>query len=157
MNPTDAKIRALLQLKKLESPGPEYFDAFLDEFHRYQRTEILRQPSWQERVIETLAAWNPFTRLTPSTGWALTGALACLALLLSFLAIPSSTTPTGSGMASMQEKWSEAGYVAAPSDVKPEGLPEEITLTSSSFDQDFASPRYVTGQALVAYDTSLAF
>jgi hypothetical protein len=45
----------------------------------------------------------------------------------------------------------------APTTAVPVNLPEEITLTTSSFDQDFASPRYVTGQALVAYDSSLAF
>jgi len=156
MNQTDAKLRSLLQLKKLETPGNAYFDAFLDEFHRYQRAEILRQPTWQERLATALAFINPFTRLTPTASWSLAGSAACLALLIGISAFQQSpATSTGNAMA--RQDWNESGYVTAPATGTPVGLPEEITLTASSFDQDFASPRYVTGQALVAYDSSLAF
>jgi hypothetical protein len=155
MNQTDAKLRSLLQLKKLETPGPAYFDAFLDEFHRYQRAEILRQPTWQERLATALAFLNPFSRLTPAASWSLAGSMACLSLLIGIAAFQSPATSTGSALA--QQGWNESGYVTAPATAVPVGLPEEITLTASSFDQDFASPRYVTGQALVAYDSSLAF
>lgn len=155
MNQTDAKLRSILQLKKLETPGSAYFDAFLDEFHRYQRAEILRQPTWQERLATSLAGLNPFTRLTPTASWSLAGSVACLTLLIGILTFQSPATPTGNAMA--RQGWNESGYVTAPTTGSPVGLPEELTLTASSFDQDFASPRYVTGQALVAYDSSLAF
>lgn len=156
MNQTDAKLRSLLELKKLETPGTAYFDAFLDEFHRYQRAEILRQPTWQERLATALAFINPFTRLTPTASWSLAGSIACLALWIGISVFQSSTPSTTSTLA--QQDWNQSGYVTAPATDTPVGLPEEIILTaSSSFDQDFASPRYVTGQALVAYDSSLAF
>jgi hypothetical protein len=155
MNDTDTKLRKLLQLKKLETPGPAYFDAFLDEFHRYQRANILHQPSWQERLATTLASLNPFSRLSPAASWSLAGSIACLTLILGITAFQSPSTSTGSPLA--QRDWNESGYVMAPTTAVPVNLPEEITLTTSSFDQDFASPRYVTGQALVAYDSSLAF
>jgi len=36
--PEDFKsLQKLLQLKRLETPGQEYFDRFVDAFHRYQR------------------------------------------------------------------------------------------------------------------------
>ena len=40
-------ISTLLRLKRYEQPAPEYFDTFLRDFHRRQRTEFLKQPLWR--------------------------------------------------------------------------------------------------------------
>jgi len=40
-------IQKLLQLKRYEQPPPGYFDDFLREFHRRQRSELLKQPVWR--------------------------------------------------------------------------------------------------------------
>ena len=35
-----SELQKLLQLKRLETPGQEYFNRFVDAFHTYQRREI---------------------------------------------------------------------------------------------------------------------
>ena len=48
MNPPENDdIHTLLRLKKHEQPPPAYFDNFLAEFQRRQRTEMLRRSVWQ--------------------------------------------------------------------------------------------------------------
>lgn len=44
MNPD---IHKLLRLKRYETPTPDYFERFIDEFNERQRAELLRQPTWQ--------------------------------------------------------------------------------------------------------------
>lgn len=49
----DPDLSTLLRLKRYEQPPPEYFENFLRDFQRRQRTDLLRQPLWQlawERV-----------------------------------------------------------------------------------------------------------
>src|SRR5215210_4951403 len=43
----DEEISKLLRLKRFEQPPPGYFDDFLQDFHRRQRAELLRQPLWR--------------------------------------------------------------------------------------------------------------
>jgi hypothetical protein len=153
MNESDAKLRSLLQLKKLETPGTPYFGAFLEEFHRYQRSAILRRPSLRERV----AAWLETLALAPrGLSFSAAGAVACSLLVLGMLSMNALRGPETvvADAPAVHE-----GYVQVPGqETAPVNAPEELVLTAgSSFDKDFASPRYVTGQALVAYDTSLAF
>lgn len=40
-------VQKLLRLKRYETPGEEYFDSFLNEFHQRQRAELIRTPLWQ--------------------------------------------------------------------------------------------------------------
>jgi hypothetical protein len=40
-------IQKLLRLKRYEKPEPEYFDNFLREFQRRQRSELLKRSLWQ--------------------------------------------------------------------------------------------------------------
>jgi len=44
---TEEQLTALLRLKRYEQPPPEYFDRLLQNIHRRQRTELLRQPLWR--------------------------------------------------------------------------------------------------------------
>ena len=39
----EQQLQQLLKLKRFEQPPPGYFDAALQEFHRRQRAELLRQ------------------------------------------------------------------------------------------------------------------
>jgi hypothetical protein len=157
MTETDAKLRSLLQMKKLETPGEAYFEAFLQEFHRYQRAEILRQPTWQERFSVWVESLQGAVRLPQTLSWTTAGVAACLALAFGIVAFQP--LPSTSGSLAASPSPSDKGYVMAPgSDIAVIDRPDELGVASaSSFDQDFASPRYVTGQALVAYDTELAF
>jgi hypothetical protein len=42
----DENLSKLLRLKRYECPPPGYFEDFLREFQRRQRTEALRRPAW---------------------------------------------------------------------------------------------------------------
>ena len=39
-------IHKLLSLKRYEIQTPDYFERFLDDFNERQRSELLRQPTW---------------------------------------------------------------------------------------------------------------
>jgi len=50
----DMDVSKLLRLKRYEQPPPGYYDDFMKEFHRRQRAELMRRPSWAglwDRII----------------------------------------------------------------------------------------------------------
>src|ERR1700722_10697610 len=55
MTPDDSEIQKLLRLKRFEQPAPQYFDTFLRDFQRRQRSEMLRQPLWRIVMERTQA------------------------------------------------------------------------------------------------------
>jgi hypothetical protein len=134
----EAELQKLLQIKRLENPGKAYFDGFLTEFHRYQRADLLKEPTLLERLKAKLEDLFFFQ---PHKTWAMGSALAIVLLLLSVSLIQLS--PRGSS--------SQIAESSATGDHK-------IQLASdSSFERDFSSPRYVTGQTPLSYDSVLAF
>lgn len=161
MTDQDQKLRQLLQLKKAETPGPAYFDAFLTEFHRYQRTgaEVtVTEPSFAEKLSQAVSSWVEVLQFRPQPALAAFGGSLAVALLAGFLAM-GQFSPSGSSASVAAASEANPGYVTAPA--VPAQLisqPEELELASaSSFDKDFGSPRYVTGQAPGTYDSALAF
>jgi len=56
IDPEFEKLRRLLAVKRHERPPANYFENFLDEFHRRQRTEPLRKPGWWEQLTELFRA-----------------------------------------------------------------------------------------------------
>jgi len=47
-------VHKLLRLKRYEMPSPDYFERFIDEFHRRQRAELISRPTLSilfERVV----------------------------------------------------------------------------------------------------------
>ncbi len=148
----DKKLRELLKVKRLETPGKAYFDAFLDEFHRYQRADLLKEPGFWERFVERvheLLLW----RARPVM--AMAGSFAAVLVLAGVMGISEWRHQGGDRDASgHQIDFANASeFFADPAEQQP-----ELKLASlSSFEEDFDSPRYVTGRATLAYDTSLAF
>ncbi|MEX1044717.1 MAG: hypothetical protein WEC73_01195 [Chthoniobacterales bacterium] len=50
-------VHKLLRLKRYEHPTPDYFERFVDEFHRHQRTELLRRSTFSllwERLVDVV-------------------------------------------------------------------------------------------------------
>jgi anti-sigma factor RsiW len=48
------RLQQLLALKRHEQPGSQYFENFLDNFHRRLELSILSQPGWWERLSRLL-------------------------------------------------------------------------------------------------------
>lgn len=71
MNP---EVHKLLKLKRHETPGPDYFERFLDEFRDRQRAEMLQRPAlsilW-ERIVGAFPDFH-----VPRLAYAGVGALA---------------------------------------------------------------------------------
>ena len=78
----DDKIARLLRLKRYEQPPPDYFENFLQEFHRRQRDELLREPLWStcvDRVRDFVFQYN----LRPLAGYsaAIAAVVVCAAAI----------------------------------------------------------------------------
>ena len=75
-------MQDLLALKRYETPGDEYFDSFVDNFHRRQRQELMasREKAGLGQKLQTL-----FSQL----GWgkALLGAGAAYAAVAVFISV----------------------------------------------------------------------
>src|SRR4051812_7898110 len=91
--PTDAmtedqQLRALLRTKRFEQPPAGYYEKLLQDVHRRQRSELLKQPLWAialERV-QTFFSEHSMGNLSYA------GAMAVVALA-GVLAINSSSKP----------------------------------------------------------------
>jgi hypothetical protein len=60
--PEDTDIQKLLRLKRYENPPEGYFDDFLLEFQRRQRTELLRVPL-REILWDRVTSWFDSVRV----------------------------------------------------------------------------------------------
>jgi len=150
METNDRAIRKLLQIKKLETPGTEYFDAFLDEFHRYQRSSLLRSPS----VWETMAAFFRETFFAePRRVLAWSGSFAAVFLFLALAVLQHE----GSSHNALMTAQSHVRQSSAEADALSSPQPDLQMVSTSAFEQDFKSPRYVTGQTPLSYETAFAF
>lgn len=138
----EVNLQKLLKVKRLETPGDAYFNGFLTEFHRYQRADILKQSTLIERLQAKLEDLFLFQ---PTQAWAMGSSLAVVALLVTISLANFGGTTSSDNFAQ--------GSVPAAS------LPtDNIRLISdSTFERDFTSPRYVTGQTPLSYDSALAF
>lgn len=86
----DFDIAKLLRLKRYEQPPPGYFDDFLREFQRRQRSELLRR-SARQLLWERICSYAPSFRV-PQFAYA---AIALLAVMASAVIVsrPATTAP----------------------------------------------------------------
>ena len=147
-----SELQKLLRLKRLETPGPEYFDRFVDAFHVYQRREILQDKPWYANLgallLEPWFAGLP--RLAPVA--------ASCALVLAGVAVFLGPLFQGSGHLADGKVAHPRGIVVAPvqSGQSTEIQPELID-TAAGGDASELRPLYVNGHGAVAYDSRLAF
>jgi hypothetical protein len=84
LNSQFPEVQKLLRLKRYEQPSEEYFEEFLDEFHRRQREDLMRTSS-RRLFAERLAVW--FRELGMAK-WAYGAGLAYATLMVGFLMWP---------------------------------------------------------------------
>jgi hypothetical protein len=145
-------LQKLLQLKRLETPGQEYFDRFVDAFHQYQRQEILREEPWYAKVVEVL--FEPWVAGIPRL--ATVGAAA--ACLMAGIAIMFG--PMGGGSAQLADgkvAHARGVIVAANQNSNSAQIQPELLDTAAGGEVTEIRPLYVNGHGAVAYDSQLAF
>lgn len=87
-------IHKLLRLKRYEIPSSDYFERFLDDFHRRQQADLISRPMWRLLMERAMGAFPDFR--VPRLAYA---GVAALALLLSsaiLLNQPASAPSAGS-------------------------------------------------------------
>ena len=89
-------IHKLLRLKRYEIPTPDYFERFLDDFNERQRSELLRQPTWNllwERLVGVIPEFR-----VPSLAYA--GVAAAAVVLSTFILVTQKdSVPSGPSLA----------------------------------------------------------
>ena len=90
------EVQKLVALKRYESPSDEYFEDFLDEFHRRQRADLMNR-SARSLFFERVTVWF---RELGAVKYDYGAGLAYAALMLAFFAWPRGGVEqnvTGSG------------------------------------------------------------
>lgn len=162
------KLQKLLSAKKHETPGKEYFDNFLEEFHDYQRVDLLAQNFAQKTFRQKIADFlEDFFVGDTRRAFALGSAAATCAIVFAFVLLGGlenggqSDNLADASNTSQSTAANESRFVfvtASGSDhVDSNGYYPEIKVTSTSFNQDFKNPEYVTGENEMAYDNSIVF
>ena len=147
-----SELQKLLQLKRLETPGKEYFDRFVDAFHTYQRREILQEEPWYAKVVEVL--FEPWMAGVPRLATVAASAACLIAGVAFFLG------PIQSGTAHLADgKMAHPRGIVVASAQTNESLQIQPELIDTAAGGDAAElrPLYVNGHGAVAYDSRLAF
>ena len=154
----EEKLHQLLQLKRQETPGDAYFDAFVDEFHRYQRSEVLNtRKSWLARWKRGLDEMIEDVFVTPAR--LAQGSAAAFGVLLLGAILVMGTMDSGSDSSEGVAVTHSSPFVDG-SEIYHDPASKQTELAMAhltSFDRDFEDSNYVTGEAAQAYDSVIAF
>jgi hypothetical protein len=151
--PEDFKsLQKLLQLKRLETPGQEYFDRFVDAFHRYQRQEILREEPWYAKVVEVL--FEPWVAGIPRLA-TVGAAAACLMAGIALMFGPMGES--SSHLADGKVAHARGVMMASSQNSDSAQIQPELVETAAGGEVTEIRPLYVNGHGAVAYDSQLAF
>jgi hypothetical protein len=132
---TEEQLTALLRLKRHEQPPAEYFDRLLQDIHRRQRTELLRQPLWK------IAAERMQTFFSEHSMGHISYAGALAVALVGGITIIGLVTPSG-GLKERGESKSAVASTAAwvmhwkNQHWKSGEFPSELAATAASPSQD---------------------
>ena len=149
----------LLKLKKLETPGEEYFEHFLPEFHRYQRKAILTEPSVWERFL------NQITELlfvVPRPVALATVSVAMLAIV--FMVVPVRQDQIAAPTFAQADKviseplaWENKNVENVSDHYNDPARQQPEIQAAAQPEHDLSAPRYVTGETVAPYETTIAF
>lgn len=145
-------LQKLLQLKRLETPGQEYFDRFVDAFHQYQRQEILREEPWYAKVVEVL--FEPWVAGIPRLA---TVGAAAACLMAGIVMIFGPMSGGSAQMADGKVAHARGVIVAANQNSDSAQIQPELLDTAAGGEVTEIRPLYVNGHGAVAYDSQLAF
>ncbi|GEM_PF-499236 len=122
-------IHRLIQLKKYETPGDEYFQNFLEDFKDRQRSEMLRQ-SARGLLLERVSMW--FDEINGTRWLVPAGATAVAAIALGVYAVRptlSENRDVSSGVAALSASSFASPHADySPADVGPAMDEQIITL-----------------------------
>ena len=152
----EKQIQALLRLKRFEQPPPGYFEDFLANFQRRQRSELLREPAWKI-AFDRVAAF--FSESSGPVYRYAAGTLCVLAAgvtLLNLSQEPAGTSlhaSTAVNVSATPSSQSSARLIAASSPVTDAlQSPEFLKSRVASQALDANPPRYVLDVRPVAYE-----
>lgn len=133
-------IQKLIRLKRYEQPPEDYFEDFLLEFQRRQRTEMIQRPVWQI-AWERANLWLEGFRV-PALAYA---GIFAVALGVTGLMVSSPNSPSAGSVA--------VNSAAAPAMIDlPSAAPINPVVTVSS------APRsYILEKRPVSYDAPFSF
>ncbi len=145
-------LQKLLRLKRLETPGREYFDRFVDAFHTYQRREILQEEPWYAKVVEVL--FEPWVAGVPRLATVAASA-ACLLAGVAFFLGPIQSGPVQ--LADGKVAHPKGVWVASTRQDDSLQIQPELLETAAGGEPAELRPLYVNGHGAVAYDSRVAF
>ncbi|MGF1657776.1 MAG: hypothetical protein ACFCU3_12455 [Verrucomicrobiales bacterium] len=95
-------VAAVLSVKRHEHPTEDYFERFVDEFHRKQAWELVNRPLWK-LVVDRFSAWLGEAGLAHAARVSAAGAFAFAVALMSWqtLVQPNFDSPNSAGMESV--------------------------------------------------------
>jgi hypothetical protein len=154
----EKQLQQLLKLKRFEQPPPGYFERALEDFHRRQRSEILRRSAfqiWLERVSSSFGTFR-----VPA--WAYASAFGIFAVIATLL---------GTGIWTPEASNRNLTSGLAQTDVSDSGLRltsrGEIQLSGSETKfqkffptiqpSDASRPRYILDRQPVSYQPPASF
>ena len=160
--PDETDIQKLLRLKRFEQPPEEYFDSFLEEFQRRQRTELLQRSLWEIICDRSGAFFSQFTVPQYAYG-AASAAVLMVAGVLSVGIL--SSDPASLRFAAESTPSDAIGRVEPAAGTalvySPSSLGSEIDFSNGSVQSLHASageqPRYVIDARPVSYEAPFSF
>lgn len=150
-------IQKLLRLKRFEQPPPQYFEKFLEEFQRRQRSELLRQPLWQIACDRFQAFFSEHS--LPRFAYA--GAMAAV-LILAVITSVNILAPVPAGLVAQSDTPSRpVSSVQTPfgldSRVRMPALADFSNQKARMATVSTAQPHYVIDARPVSYELSSSF
>ena len=144
----ESDIQKILRLKRHELPPAGYFDTFLQDFHRRQRADLLRQPVWKiafER-IETFFSEHSIGR----SAYAMATVVVLLFAGVSSYSIVNSGGPIASDAPRAPRLASNDSSAQSPAFGPGSPLPNFSSAAN-------AQPRYVIDTRPVSYERPFSF